>query len=131
CLEHNVVLIAYSMFIPYMLLVFQTILKSAQHIDADRLDAYFQAAQKSIQAAQEELEGCFARSLTMLGNSRNDLSTRLSKVSSSLTALQIVAVAAQSLQPLVMLEGQAAHRLVDGDRTPKGLYRMHERLSSG
>jgi DNA recombination protein RmuC len=76
CLEHNVVVIAYSMFIPYMLLVFQTILKSAQHIDADRLDAYIQAAQKSIHAAQEELEGRFARSLTMLGNSRNDLVCR-------------------------------------------------------
>jgi DNA recombination protein RmuC len=96
------------MFIPYMLLVFQTILKSAQHIDADRVDAYIQAAQKSIQAAQEELEGRFARSLTMLGNSRNDLSTHLSKVNSSLTAMQISTVAAPSPQPLLMLEGQAA-----------------------
>jgi len=95
CYEHNVVLVAYSMFVPYLLLVFQTVLKTSQNINLEKLDACVQAAQNSIQAAQQELEGRFARALTMLNNSRDDMSVHLSKVNSSLTSLQINAVASQ------------------------------------
>ena len=87
----NVVLIGYSMFVPYLLLVFQTILKTSQDIDLQRLDAYLRSAEESIQAAQGELEGRFSRAITMLTNSRNELSVLLSKVSSGLTSLQISA----------------------------------------
>lgn len=106
CFEHNVVLVAYSMFVPYLLLVFQTVLKSTQHIDADRLAAYVQAAQTSTQAAQDELEGRFARSLIMLGNARSDLSTHLSRINSSLTSLQLSTVEAQ--QPAAVLQADIA-----------------------
>jgi len=87
----NVVLIGYSMFVPYLLLVFQTILKTSQSFDVQRLDAYLRSAEENIQAAQEELEGRFSRAITMLTNSRNELSVLLSKVSSGLTSLQISA----------------------------------------
>ncbi|MGB3905714.1 MAG: DNA recombination protein RmuC [Anaerolineae bacterium] len=87
----NVVLIGYSMFVPYLLLVFQTILKTSQDIDLQRLDAYLLSAEESIQLAQGELEGRFSRAITMLTNSRNELSVLLSKVSSGLTSLQISA----------------------------------------
>lgn len=43
--HHNVVLISYSMFLPYLMLVFQTILKSAQNINLEKLDAYLQSTQ--------------------------------------------------------------------------------------
>lgn len=42
-------------------------------------------------SAQGELEGRFSRAITMLTNSRNDLSVLLSKVSRGLTDLQISA----------------------------------------
>jgi DNA recombination protein RmuC len=85
----NVVLIGYSMFVPYLLLVFQTILKTSQSIDMQRLDAYLRSADENIQAAQGELEGRFSRALTMLTNSRDELSVLLSKVRSGLTSVQI------------------------------------------
>jgi DNA recombination protein RmuC len=87
----NVVLIGYSMFVPYLLLVFQTILKTSQSVDLQRLDAYLQSADENIRAAQGELEGRFSRALTMLTNSRDELSVLLSKVRSGLTSVQISA----------------------------------------
>jgi DNA recombination protein RmuC len=84
----NVVLVSYSMFLPYLLLVFQTILKTSQNIDLEKLDAYLQMAQENVGKLQEELEGRFSRAIAMLNNSRTDMSTFLSKVSSGLTSLQ-------------------------------------------
>jgi DNA recombination protein RmuC len=41
----NVVLVSYSMFVPYLLLVFQTVLKTSQSVDLQKLDAYLKSAQ--------------------------------------------------------------------------------------
>ena len=89
CLQMNVVLVSYSMFIPYLLLVFQTVLKSAQNIDIQRLDAYLRAAEDSIHLLQEELEGRMSRAMTMLSNSRDEMSVHLSKLNSSLASLRM------------------------------------------
>jgi DNA recombination protein RmuC len=85
----NVVLVSYSMFVPYLLLVFHTVLKTNQSIDLQKLDAYIQTAQSSIKALQEELDGRFSKAITMLNNSRDDMRAQMSKASSSLTSLQI------------------------------------------
>ncbi len=85
----NVVLVSYSMFLPYLLLVFHTVLKTNQSIDLQKLDAYIQTAQSSIKALQEELDGRFSKAITMLNNSRDDMRAHMSKASSSLTSLQI------------------------------------------
>src|SRR5271157_4283554 len=85
----NVVLVSYSMLIPYLMLVLQTALKTMQTVDMQKLDAYLQAVQNSIQAMQDELDGRFAKALTMLANSHDDMRAQIGKVSSSLTSLQI------------------------------------------
>jgi DNA recombination protein RmuC len=85
----RVVLVSYSMFVPYLLLVFQTTLRAGNDIDLKKLDAHLRTAQESVTLLQEELEGRFARSLTMLGNARADMGLHLSKVSSALTSLQL------------------------------------------
>ena len=87
--QQSVVLVSYSLFLPYLLLVFQTTLKATQQIDLQKLDAYLRSAQDSLQAVQGELEGRYARALTMLGNARDDMSVQLSKVRSSLTSLEL------------------------------------------
>jgi DNA recombination protein RmuC len=101
----GVVLIGYSMFIPYLLLVFQTILKTSQSVDLQKLDAYLQSVQDSINALQDELQGRFSRAITMLRNSRSDMSAHLSRIGSGLTALQISAGGVR-LTPLIG-EGQS------------------------
>lgn len=85
----NVVLVSYSMFIPYLLLVFQTMLKTDQSIDLQKLDAHLQTVQNSIKILQDELDGRFSRAITMLNNSRDEMRAHISKVGSSLTSLQI------------------------------------------
>ena len=88
-LQMNIVLISYSLFVPYLLLVFQMILKSSQNIDLQRLNSYLESGQANIGELQSELEGRFSRAITMLSNSRDDMRVLLSKVSSGLTSLQI------------------------------------------
>lgn len=88
-LQQGVVLVSYSMFLPYVLLVFQMVLRTSQSIDLDKLHAYLESAQTELKAMQEEVEGRFSRALTMLDNSRNDMRAHLGKAASSLTALQL------------------------------------------
>lgn len=93
----NVVLVSYSMFVPYLLLVFQTTLKNGQSIDLQKLDAHLQTAQESIKAIQDELDGRFSRAMTMMNNSRDEMRAILGKLSGSLTGLQIGVSSAPSL----------------------------------
>lgn len=89
CFLQNVVLVAYSMFIPYLLLVFQTVLATSHDIDLERLDTYLRAAEESVRAVQGEVEGRYARALAMLANSRDDMRTHLGKAGSSLSAARM------------------------------------------
>jgi len=92
--ELNVVLVSYSMFIPYLLLVFQTTLKTSQSLDLQKLDAYLQTADESIRILHDELDGRFSRAITMMNNSRDEMRTVLGKLGGSLAGLQIGAGAA-------------------------------------
>ncbi len=87
--QQNVVLVSYSMLVPYLLLVFQTVLRSSQNIDLHRLEACLDGVEKGIRSVQEELEGRFSRGLTMLGNARDDMSSHLSKASNGITSLRL------------------------------------------
>ncbi|MCL5961509.1 MAG: DNA recombination protein RmuC [Chloroflexi bacterium] len=89
--QMNVVVISYSMFVPYLLLVFHTTLKSSQSIDVQKLNAHLRGAEDSVKALQEEIEGRFSRAITMLTNSRGEISVHLSRVSTALTNLQVSA----------------------------------------
>jgi len=109
--QENVVLVPYSMFVPYLLLVFQTVLQTSHNLDLEKLSAYLDTFQSSVQALQEELEGRFSRALTMLTNSRSDMSAHLSRASGALTSLQIgagTAVALVSLPDPEAAEGVAS-----------------------
>jgi DNA recombination protein RmuC len=107
-MQQNVVLLGYSMVVPYLLLVFQTVLKSSHDVDLDKLQAHLDRALECADLAQAELEGRFARGVTMLANSRDELSRLLSRVNSSLLAVQgrvgePAAVGDRPLEPLEMV----------------------------
>ncbi len=103
--ELNVVLISYSMFVPYLLLVFQTSLKSGQSIDLQKLDAYLKTAQESINSIQSELDGRFSKALTMMNNSRDEMRATLSKINGSLTGIQIGTGTVTTLPESIVVEG--------------------------
>ncbi|MCI0397297.1 MAG: hypothetical protein L0332_13645 [Chloroflexi bacterium] len=90
-LRMNVVLIAYSMIVPYLLLTFQTILRSSQSIDTQRIAAYLASAEKSLLALQGEVEGRFSTSLTMLENSRNEMRRLVATIKTGLTSVEALA----------------------------------------
>ncbi len=99
-INEGVVLVSYSMFVPYLLLVFHTTLKTRQSIDLQRIDSYVQSFQKSIRDLQEELDGRFSKAITMLSNSKSDMQAHISKANSSLTGLQIGVARAESVSEL-------------------------------
>ena len=90
-LQWNVALVSYSMVVPYLLMVFQTVLRSAQTVDTQKLDACLRSIDDGITAMQAELDGRFSRALTMIDNSRSELRAHLGRVSGAMTSLQIAA----------------------------------------
>ena len=91
----NVVLISYSLFVPYLLLVFQTVLRSSYTVDMHRLEAYLNNVQDNLDALQSELEGRYARALRMLSNSGNEMRTHLSQLRGGLAGVQIATARAE------------------------------------
>jgi DNA recombination protein RmuC len=85
----NVVLLSYSMFVPYLLLTVETVLKTGRDVDLQKLMAYLDAAQQTVGALQEEMEGRLSRAITMLSNSRDEMRAMLGRISTGLAALQI------------------------------------------
>ncbi len=92
----NVVIISYSMFVPYLLLIFHTVVKTGASIDLQRLEGYLHGVQESIRSLQDELEGRLSRAITMLGNSRDEMRAQLGKAVTGLTSIQINTGNAQS-----------------------------------
>ncbi|MDX6696298.1 MAG: recombination protein RmuC [Blastocatellia bacterium] len=87
--KSKVVLVSYSMFIPYLLLVVESAHKDSQTIDETKLRDYLHTAQSTIESLQREIEKRFSLALTMLDNSRTEIRGQLSKMSSGITGLQI------------------------------------------
>jgi len=88
CMRESVVVVGYSMFVPYLLLVFQTVLRTSRDIDIEKLAGHISVAETSLRALQEEIEGRLSRAITMLTNSRDDLRSGVSKASTSVAAIQ-------------------------------------------
>jgi DNA recombination protein RmuC len=88
----NVAIISYSMFIPYLLLVYQTALANAHSIDAQKLSSFLVTIEKVSQELLEEVEGRLSRGLTMITNARDDLRVHAGRLSTSAMALQVDAV---------------------------------------
>lgn len=87
CFRLNVVLVGQSMFVPYLLLVFQTVLRTSRDIDLEKLAAYVQSAEQGLLAVQEEIEGRLSRGIVMLANSRDALRVQSAQVTSSIAAI--------------------------------------------
>jgi DNA recombination protein RmuC len=85
----NIAVVSYSMFIPYLLLVFHTVLKTTQNIDMEKLERALADAETSVKEMQDELEGRYSRALTMLDNSRRDMKEHVAKVGSRISGLRL------------------------------------------
>lgn len=88
CFEQKVVLVGYSMFIPYLLLVFQTVLEASRDIDLERLERHLNAMEDSVNQIQKELQGRFATGLTMVNNSRDEINRQANRISTGLVTVR-------------------------------------------
>lgn len=88
-LRSNVVLVSYSMFVPYLLLVFHMSLKSTHSLDLQKLQAFVDTISASAKDIQDEIESRFSRSITMLENSRDAMRAHLGRIQGSVTALAV------------------------------------------
>ena len=84
----GVAVLSYSMFVPYLLLVFHTIMKASQSFDIQSLANHLENVNQSLSNIQEEIEGRLSRALTMLNNSRDSLRAHLQRANASLIALE-------------------------------------------
>ncbi len=100
----NVALVSYSMFLPYILMVFQTVLKTSKNIEWERLHEYLDVIKQNIEAIQSEIDGRFSKAVTMLTNSRDDLKVHLGKIKGSITALEGGALPQQVLEGSSLFE---------------------------
>lgn len=88
-LRMNVVLVGYSMFVPYLLLVFQMALKTSRDLDVEKLGAYLKDMEVGVSQLHEEVDGRLARAIVMLTNSRTDMSQLLGRIGSRLNEVQV------------------------------------------
>ncbi len=100
--KSKVLLVSYSMLVPYLLLVHHTHLKASQNIDLKKLGTALHTAEESISAIQEVLEKHHSDAITRLANSRNIMREHLSKVRSALISVQINSDAQE--QPAILSE---------------------------
>ena len=85
----NVVVVGYSMFLPYLLLVVQVVLRAGRTIDLEKLASHLQAVENGLGELEAEIEGRLSRTVTMLANSRDDLRSRTARVRSGLGAMRM------------------------------------------
>jgi DNA recombination protein RmuC len=86
--QMRVVLVSYSMFVPYLLLVIETVFKSAGTIDVEKVRAYLERAADMLDRLQDEVEGRLSRGITMLQNSRDAMSGQVALLRSGLQAIE-------------------------------------------
>lgn len=89
-LKFNVTVISYSLLIPYLLLVFQTTLAASRTVDMAKVGLYLQTLEKSLSEISSELEGRYAKGLTMLTNSRDRMQQHLSKANNALVSISTI-----------------------------------------
>ncbi len=85
--ELKVAVISYSMFIPYLLLVFQTNMRSSSDVDLHKLSHAVSEAEKSIKAIQDEIDGRFSRAVNGLNTSRNEVKKETAKMQHLLSSV--------------------------------------------
>ena len=92
--REGVVLMPYSMAVPFVLALFRLHLQNARTIDVENLEAYLQQIEDSINALDRSLENSIARGSTMIQNAFTDCKRTLGQMRGAVAALRSVPEAA-------------------------------------
>ena len=85
--DFNVLILNYSMLLPYILIIQQYEVKNNKEIDLDKLENYLQASKDSLVNLQDEIESRLSKSIVMLTNSRDAIRVSVSKLNSGIDGI--------------------------------------------
>lgn len=88
--REGVILMPYSMTIPYVLALFRLHLQYARSIDLENLEGYLQQIEDNIGALDRSLENSISRGSTMIQNAFNDCKRNLGLMRGALAALRAI-----------------------------------------
>ncbi len=98
--REGVILMPYSMTIPYVLALFRLHLQYARSIDLENLEGYLQQIDDNVTALDRLLENSIARGSTMIQNAFNDAKRNVGQMRGALAALRAVPQASVSPEPV-------------------------------
>jgi DNA recombination protein RmuC len=87
--KRGVVIVAYSMAVPYVLSVLQVIRRFGARVDEAQLSHAVRGVLGALDEMSDELEGRFAKSITQLENSRRSLKAGVGKAQQALGRVQV------------------------------------------
>ena len=99
--REGVILMPYSMTIPYVLALFRLHLQYARSIDLENLEGYLQQIDDNVTALDRLLENSIARGSTMIQNAFNDAKRNVGQMRGALAALRAVPQTSVSPEPEV------------------------------
>jgi hypothetical protein len=104
--REGVVLMPYSMTIPYLLGLFRLHLQYARSVDLENLEGYLQQIEECVTAIDRSLENSIARGSTMVQNAYSECKRNVGQLRGALAGLRAIPENA-------VVEGQARLRLVE------------------
>src|SRR6202171_2668745 len=99
--REGVILMPYSMTIPYVLALFRLHLQYARSIDLENLEGHLQQIDDNVTALDRLLENSIARGSTMIQNAFNDAKRNVGQMRGALAALRAVPEVSVSPEPEV------------------------------
>jgi len=97
--REGVILMPYSMTIPYVLALFRLHLQYAKSIDIENLEGYLQQIDDNVASLDRLLENSIARGSTMIQNAFTDAKRNLGQMRGALAAMRAVPQAALGQEP--------------------------------
>jgi DNA recombination protein RmuC len=102
--RRHVAIVAYSMVLPYLLLLYHLHLQFARGVDAERLEASLMEIGRQLELLDSTLENRLQRALTMLGNAYQEGKQVVSRIQASLQGIRPLEPALE--EPLSALTGE-------------------------
>lgn len=88
--RENVILMPYSMTIPYVLALFRLHLQYARSIDLENLEGYLRQIDDNVNALDRLFENSIAKGSTMINNAFNDAKRNLGQMRGALAAMRAI-----------------------------------------
>ena len=87
--RRHVIIVGYSMALPYLLALYQMHLQFARNVDMENLQACMMEVERQLDLMDSVLENKLQRALTMLGNTYTDGKQSLARIRASVHSIQV------------------------------------------